>query len=156
MAQKKKTSIFTWLVLVGVVLLTYVGWVKEFNLSSSERQFRQELAESKQRIVEAEKIKEQNQKALATQQDEEIKQSIVNYFQSNEEPSVKAAIWTSKDTFKVGVFDDRTRRDGYAEYVCQVLYEHGLKGHKIWVQVLDVIKLTRDGDWVKLGEAHCE
>lgn len=77
-------------------------------------------------------------------------------FQSNEEKTAKDAIWTSRDIFKVGVINDGSRRDGYADYVCQVLYDYGFKGKKVWVQVIDIVKLTRNGDWVKLGESHCQ
>lgn len=44
------------------------------------------------------------------------------------EPKVKDAYWSSGSTLLVGVFDDRSRRDGYASYVCEVLYEEGLRG----------------------------
>lgn len=77
-------------------------------------------------------------------------------FQSSEEKTAKDAVWTSKNIFKVGVFDNGSRRDGYASYVCQVLYEHGFKGRGVWVQVIDILKLTQHSKWVKLGEARCQ
>ena len=80
---------------------------------------------------------------------------IKKHFQSNYEKTAKDAIWTSKEIFKVGVLDDGSRRDGYATYVCQILYEHGFKGKKIWVQVIDIVKLSKQGRWVRLGQAHC-
>ena len=83
-------------------------------------------------------------------------EQVKKLFQSNEEKTAKDAVWTAQNIFKVGVIDDGTRRDGYAEYVCQVLYDYEFKGKKVWVQVIDIIKLTRNGDWVKLGEAHCQ
>lgn len=83
-------------------------------------------------------------------------EKVKKLFQSNEEKTAKDAIWTSRDIFKVGVINDGGRRDGYADYVCQVLYDYGFKGKKVWVQVIDVVKLTRNGDWVKLGESHCQ
>jgi hypothetical protein len=82
-------------------------------------------------------------------------EKVKGLFQSNEEKTVKDAVWTSDDIFKVGVIDDGSRRNGYADYVCQVLYDYGFKDKKVWVQVIDIVKLTRDGDWVKLGESHC-
>lgn len=57
--------------------------------------------------------------------------------------------------FKVGVLDNGTERDGYADYVCSVLVERGLRGKGISVQVIDIAKLVRTNKWVKLGEAHC-
>lgn len=84
------------------------------------------------------------------------KQSEVQrYFQSGKEPKVKDALWTSQKIFKVGVIDDKTPRDGYANYVCEVLYDYGFKGLGIWVQVVDIARLKQTGKWVKLGEAHC-
>jgi len=81
---------------------------------------------------------------------------VMKYFKSGKEPKVKDAIWTSDHIFKVGVLDDGSRRDGYADYVCQVLYDYGLSGKGVWVQVIDISKLSRAGKWVKLGEAHCK
>ena len=83
-------------------------------------------------------------------------EAAVKLFQSNEEPTTKEAIWTAVGIFKVAVFDDGTRRDGYAQHVCEVLYDYGFRGKKVWVQVIDIIKLTPKGKWKKLGEAHCQ
>ncbi|MFB2637723.1 hypothetical protein ACE02P_06760 [Shewanella bicestrii] len=83
-------------------------------------------------------------------------EAVQKLFQSNEEKTAKDAVWTARDVFKVGVINDGSRRDGYADYVCQVLYDYGFKGKKVWVQVIDIVKLTRSGDWVKLGESHCQ
>lgn len=83
-------------------------------------------------------------------------EQVKNRFQSKEEKASKDAIWTARDIFKVGVISDGTRRDGYAKYVCEVLYDYGFKGKKVWVQVIDIVKLTNNGDWVKLGESHCQ
>lgn len=83
-------------------------------------------------------------------------EAVQKLFQSNEEKTAKDAVWTARDVFKVGVINDGSRRDGYADYVCQVLYDYGFKGKKVWVQVIDIVKLTRGGDWVKLGESHCQ
>ena len=59
----------------------------------------------------------------------------------------------SNQMFKVGVIDNKTPRDGYAQYVCQVLTDKGLKGMR--VQVVDIALLARTGKWVKLGEGGC-
>ena len=53
------------------------------------------------------------------------------------------------------MLDDKKPRDGYANYVCEVLYDYGFKGLGIWVQVVDIARLKQTGKWVKLGEAHC-
>ncbi|MGE4337620.1 MAG: hypothetical protein AB7E55_16815 [Pigmentiphaga sp.] len=82
-------------------------------------------------------------------------QQVVDHFVSKAEPTVKDAIWTKPDIFKVAVFDNGRPRDGYADYVCSVLDDFGFKDQKIWVQVIDMGKLLQKNKWVKLGEAHC-
>ncbi len=82
-------------------------------------------------------------------------QSVLNQFTNGSEKTAKDALWTSKTIFKVGVIPNGSNRDGYAQYVCEVMYENGFKGKGIWVQVIDVVVLTRTGKWNKLGEARC-
>lgn len=77
-------------------------------------------------------------------------------FQGNEEPTAKDATWTSPSIFKVGLYDDGSSRDGYAQYVCMTLNDYGFKEKKVWVQIIDIVKLVRDDKWVKIGEAHCQ
>lgn len=83
-------------------------------------------------------------------------EQVKKLFQSKKEKTAKDAMWTKRDIFKVGVINDGTSRDGYADYVCEVLYDYGFKGEKVWVQVIDIVKLTQNGDWVKLGESRCQ
>ncbi|MDG6231826.1 hypothetical protein Q7506_05580 [Glaesserella parasuis] len=84
------------------------------------------------------------------------REKVKQIFLSDEEPKVKDAIWTTPTTFKVGVFDDGTRRDGYAGYVCLVLYENGFKDTGVLVHVIDIKKLISTGEWVVLGQAYCK
>lgn len=81
---------------------------------------------------------------------------VQSLFRSDAEPSAKDATWTQKGIFKVGVIDNGRDRSGYAGYICEVLYDHGFKGKQVWVQVIDIVKLTRQKKWVKLGQAHCQ
>jgi len=83
-------------------------------------------------------------------------EKVKKLFQSNEEKTAKDAVWTAKDIFKVGVINDGTNRNGYAQYVCSVLEDYGFNGKGIWVQIIDIVKLTSNGKWAKLGEAHCK
>lgn len=80
---------------------------------------------------------------------------VKKLFNSEAEPTSKDATWTTPKIFKVGVLDDGSSRNGYASYVCEVMYEHGFKGKGIWVQVIDIALLVRTGKWQKLGEAKC-
>jgi hypothetical protein len=107
--------------------------------------------------VEAPAVKPQEQRTVAAPNDlQKARDEVVAYFKNGEEPKVKDAVWTADDIFKVGVLDDGTDRSGYAQYVCEVLSERGLKGEKVWVQVIDVAKLVRTNKWEKLGDARCE
>ena len=86
---------------------------------------------------------------------DKAKDDVVFYFKSGKEPKVKDSVWTQDSIFKIGMINDKTDRSGYAEYVCTVLYDFGFKGQKVWVQVIDIAKLVRNNEWVKMGEAHC-
>jgi hypothetical protein len=89
----------------------------------------------------------------------QLRDSVKQYFQSQEEPMVKDAIWTQNDIFKVGVFDNGRNRRGYAEYVCIVLTEKGIKpirANNIWIQVIDINKLVNTGEWKQLGDYRCK
>jgi len=73
------------------------------------------------------------------------------------EPKVKDAVITDADVLYASVLDDGTRRDGYAEYLCQVLGDY-----KTSVKRVKVVKYnsTNDPDMdnaygVLLGEATC-
>ncbi len=79
--------------------------------------------------------------------------SVEDLFKSSSEPTAKDAVWTASNIFKVGVIDDNTSRDGYAMHVCEVLNERGF--HNVRVQIIDIVKLARDKDWIELGKAGC-
>jgi hypothetical protein len=83
-------------------------------------------------------------------------EALLQYFKSGKEKAAKDAIWTTSNIFKVGVIPDGTIRDGYANYVCEVAYDHGLKGKGVWVQVIDIVALKRSGKWTQIGNAHCQ
>lgn len=80
-------------------------------------------------------------------------QAIIALFQSGAEPSIKDAVWAGSDHLRVGMFDNGTKRDGFADYVCQVLYDHGITGVRVTIN--DIIKITRDNDWVTIGKSNC-
>ncbi len=74
------------------------------------------------------------------------------------EKKVKEAIITEANVLYVSVADDGTRRDGYAEYLCQILKENGSNIN--WVKVTKVNSTNdpnRDNAYgVLLGESHCQ
>jgi predicted small lipoprotein YifL len=67
------------------------------------------------------------------------------------EPKVKSAAWAHKGlpSILVGVADNGSNRDGYAEYICQVLAEHQVYGGV--VHILDVYAENRR----ELGKHWC-
>lgn len=89
----------------------------------------------------------------------DTKKDIIKYFMSDKEPMVKDAVWADqlKNTLYIGVIDDGTRRDGFADYVCQVLIsDFGLKQGDASVYVMDIVKITRDNKWEQLGRSGCQ
>lgn len=81
---------------------------------------------------------------------------VQDIFRSAKEPTAKDALWTDKNIFKVGVINDGSLRNGYAESVCQVLYDEGFSGKRVYVQIVDIVKLQSTGAWEKIGEAQCQ
>lgn len=71
------------------------------------------------------------------------------------EPLVKDASLDEWGTLLVGVIDDGTRRDGFAEYLCLAIADHPSKptAPKI-VRVMDATASLR-GEWRELGKAFC-
>lgn len=86
---------------------------------------------------------------------DQTRAAIQVYFNSTAEPTVKDSVWTNERTFKVGVIDNKAPRDGFSNYVCEVIAERGLRNQRIRVHVIDITKLVRTKKWEKLGEAAC-
>lgn len=82
---------------------------------------------------------------------EEKKQQVVNHFKGDE--TIKDSTWTSSSTFRVGVLDTNSNRDGLAQYVCQEL--NALDVHGVTVKVIDIQKLVSTNKWIDLGQANC-
>lgn len=73
------------------------------------------------------------------------------------EPKVKEAIITDANVLYVSVLDDGTNRNGYADYLCEILKENGSSVSN--VKVVEV-GTTNDPDkdnayGVLLGESNC-
>lgn len=94
-----------------------------------------------------------NASAALAQASPQQKTSMLAYLKSGAEPNVKDATWTSDTMLKVGMLDNKTPRDGFAQYLCEELASRGIKG--VSVQVIDIAQLVRTNKWVKLGEARC-
>lgn len=81
--------------------------------------------------------------------------AVVNHFKAGNEKTAKDVLWTAPGVFKVGVINNGSNRDGYAGYVCEIMYENGLKGQHIWVQIIDIQKLVKTGKFEKIGDQRC-
>ena len=82
-------------------------------------------------------------------------QEFLHYLiRSGEEPKVKDATWASEDDLYVGVISDGTSRDGFAEYLCSVAADHGLRPDL--VKIVDLVALKRTGKFAELGKAYCQ
>lgn len=81
--------------------------------------------------------------------------AFVTYLvKSGSEPKVKDATWATDRNLYVGVIDDKTRRDGFAEYICSVAGDHGVTPEL--VKVIDIMKLVKTGKFVELGKTYCQ
>jgi hypothetical protein len=76
----------------------------------------------------------------------------------NAEPKVKEAIITDSNVLYVSVEDDGTKRDGFANYLCELIKE---KGSNIMLVKVVKVNSTKDPNrdnayGVLLGEAVCK
>ncbi|MGE4544178.1 MAG: hypothetical protein AB7D06_08715 [Pedobacter sp.] len=83
-------------------------------------------------------------------------QEVVRYLKSDQEPQVKDALWATDSILKIGVFDNGSQRDGYADYFCLVLAEHGISGQPIRVEIIDYGSVVRGESWKVLGVTRCQ
>jgi len=74
------------------------------------------------------------------------------------EPKIKEALITDANVLYVSVVDDGTNRNGYAEYLCQILNENDATTN--WVKVVKAGSSknpNKDNAYgVLLGEKHCD
>lgn len=82
--------------------------------------------------------------------------ALEDYFKGSDEPNVIDALWTDKTFFKVGMISNGSNRDGFAQYVCLILYQKGFKGEGVLVRVIDYPQLVDTGEWVNMGTALCK
>ena len=85
---------------------------------------------------------------------DDARQKALQHFKTKE-PKVKDAMW-SKGILKLGVLDDGSNRNGFAEYACQVLKDDYKITEPTIVEVLDIAKLSSTNKEVILGKATCK
>jgi hypothetical protein len=55
----------------------------------------------------------------------------------------------------VGMLNDGSRRDGYAQYLCEVLREQRVDGRSVDIHIIDIAVLNATSEWKKMGSNVC-
>jgi hypothetical protein len=133
------------LIIGGILLLALLGKMCGGNgdKTTTTSTTQTETTTTSQKIESGISEKDANEKALT-----EIRK----------EKKVIEAFLSDANVLYISVKDDGTRRDGYAEYICQVIKENGSK--------IDRVKITKVGSTndpdrdnaygVLLGECYCK
>ena len=166
----KKTLKWIGIIFVVFIAITIIAAIFETDEQAAARKLKSEQDKIASTQVNADKIQvkadiqpvkekvitEKAEKVEATAFTDIQRQTITDYFLSDEEPTVLDATWTDDKIFKIGVKDDDSNRDGFADYACNEINNNlGGKEQGIWVHIIDYNKLMKTKEWVKLGEAHC-
>ena len=85
---------------------------------------------------------------------EQQRQELVDYLKSDQEPTIKDAMFDTDKQLKVSVVDDGSNRNGFAEYVCSAINER-FDSDGYMVTVYDAKKIVQ-GKWDRLGQAMCK
>lgn len=67
--------------------------------------------------------------------------------------TTKSAMWSQDMSLWISVIDDGTRRDGYAQYACEVVRQKGIRDYVV-VHVWDAFAMMRN-EFKELGKARC-
>ena len=85
----------------------------------------------------------------------EIGKMLEERFKSKEEKTAKDAVFNEDTkTLSIGVYDDKSNRDGYAQYACLTAKEMGLN-KRMYIKIVDYGSILRGGEWKKLGSTMC-
>lgn len=59
--------------------------------------------------------------------------------------------------WQIGVIDDGTSRVGYANYICELLAEHGVSNDRTQVRIVDIVKVSAGKNFrsASLGHVAC-
>lgn len=160
---KKILKIIFFLFVGFIVLIAFLSTQQNKEYSERAKEKVKELStepivkHQKETEVQKTIVKETKQ---ATKKDAEISQHLQNeitaHFKGSSEPTALDAVWTSKNTFKVGVVDDGSNRNGYAQYVCAEIRSRGVSINPLMVVIIDIGELVRTDKWVDLGKAVCK
>ncbi len=85
---------------------------------------------------------------------DEKRAKIVEYFKGDDEKQVKDATFINS-TLSLGMINDGSSRDGFAEYACQVLKDDFKVKELVVVKIVDIGKLVSENKIEKIGEKNC-
>ncbi|SDX09885.1 hypothetical protein [Flavobacterium degerlachei] len=107
-----------------------------------------------------ENIKENNETEIDSKKNENLTEKNPNITALEEikkEPKVKEAMITDANVLYVSVKDDGTNRNGFAQYLCEILNEY--KATTKWVKVVKVNSINDPNSdnayGILLGESNC-
>lgn len=151
MSDKKKKSKLQNFGEQALIVLFGLFVILIINATSDDEEIPREVKTEEITTAVAQPAPQKKQSFAFTKQNLEAALSAIK-----SEKQVKDAAWTSRGVLKVGVFNDGTNRDGYAKYICQVLYDYKFKGEGVLVRVIDIVKLVNKDKWVNIGTARCQ
>lgn len=82
--------------------------------------------------------------------------NIVLFFQGDDEPGALDAMWETKSLLKIGVFDNSSGYETYAQHACEIVKDKGIQDENVTIQIIDIKKLAQLQEWVVLGSAQCQ
>lgn len=94
-----------------------------------------------------------SEKSTLPEVTEQQRQELVDYLKSNNEPTIKDAMFDTNRQLKISVVDDGTNRDGLATYVCEIINER-FDSNGYMVTVYDAEKIMQN-EWKRLGQVKC-
>lgn len=115
-------------------------------------QVESESVETSNNSVVADEAVEENTPTLTLQQ-----KNAITYFNGDDEPKVKDAVWMSEKNLYLGVLNDGSDRSGYAQYACAVLIDDfGINKKGLMVKIVDIAEVAKNGKFKEIGKSYCE
>lgn len=71
------------------------------------------------------------------------------------EKRVLGPTWESEHFLTVGMFDNGQKRDGFAQYICILKNEAGLKDYRVFIKIYDAKLMMSSGEGKVIGETAC-
>jgi len=72
-----------------------------------------------------------------------------------DEGRVKDAIWMDSGFLYVGMYDDKTNRNGFAEYLCLKIQDKVKLKNKLFIKIVDYKNVLQNKGFREIGNAIC-